>query len=202
MSKEKFTNQIESVMAAKGMPTLKAIALVFNLPPVRIYNVAKTPKEGEVYDAKVYNWDAIEKFVSRRLGQEGMPSTLEEVIDQALIKDEELKEADGRRAANRGLSSVKQIEVDGQMIAARKYINHEMYNEDGTETGNLIVLKKDERVYKPVYQTLSHTVLVPVSDAQGTVASQDVKVISNSMLNMKGLGPVMTAQEIEKRFNA
>lgn len=195
------TNGIEAIMAEKGMPTLKAIAAALGLPPARIYTVAKTPKEGEIYDAKVYNWDAIEKFISRRLGQGEVPATLEDFIYEALLKDEELKEADGRRAANRGISSVKQIEVDGKMIAARKYINHEMYNEDGTETGNLIVLKKDERVYKIVFQTLSHTVLVPVSDINGTVASQDVKVISNSMLNMKGLGPVMTAQEIEKRFN-
>lgn len=195
------TNSIEAIMAEKGMPTLKAIAAALGLPPARIYTVAKTPKEGEIYDAKVYNWDAIEKFISRRLGQGEVPATLEDFIYEALLKDEELKEADGRRAANRGISSVKQIEVDGKMIAARKYINHEMYNEDGTETGNLIVLKKDERVYKIVFQTLSHTVLVPVSDINGTVASQDVKVISNSMLNMKGLGPVMTAQEIEKRFS-
>lgn len=198
---ENSTNRIEAIMAEKGMPTLKAIAAALGLPPARIYTVAKTPKEGEIYDAKVYNWDAIEKFISRRLGHGEVPATLEDFIYEALLKDEELKEADGRRAANRGISSVKQIEVDGKMIAARKYINHEMYNEDGTETGNLIVLKKDERVYKIVFQTLSHTVLVPVSDINGTVASQDVKVISNCMLNMKGLGPVMAAQEIEKRFS-
>lgn len=200
MSNQNFTNQIEAIMAEKGTPTLKAIAAVFDLPPVRIYTVAKTPKEGEVYDAKVFNWDAIEKFVSRRLGQENTPATLEEFVDVALVKDAELKEADGRRAANRGISSVKQIEVDGKMIAARRYTNHEMYNEDGTETGNLVVLKKDENVYKIVYQTLSHTVLVPVADMAGTVASQDVKVISNTMLNMKGLGPVMTQQLISERL--
>lgn len=200
MSKQNFTNQIEAIMAEKGVPTLKAIAAVFDLPPVRIYTVAKTPKEGEVYDAKVFNWDAIEKFVSRRLGQENTPATLEEFVDAALVKDTELKEMDGRRAANRGISSVKQIEVDGKMIAARRYTNHEMYNSDGTETGNLVVLKKDENVYKIVYQTLSHTVLVPVADMSGTVASQDVKVISNTMLNMKGLGPVMTQQLISERL--
>ena len=50
---------ILEIMESKGTPTLKAIAAVFDLPNQRIYSVAKQPKEGEVYDAKVYNWDAI-----------------------------------------------------------------------------------------------------------------------------------------------
>ena len=58
---------ITEIMEAKGTPTLKAIAAVFDIPTQRIYSVAKQPKEGEVYDAKVYNWDAITRFIERRL---------------------------------------------------------------------------------------------------------------------------------------
>lgn len=192
---------IQALMAEKGEVTLKALAGVFNLAPVRIYSVAKQPKEGVVYDAKVYNWEAIERFITRRLGQEGMPATLEEVIDRALVIDAELKEADGRRAANRGTTGGKKIEVDGKMIPERKYVNHAMLDAEGNPTNNLVVLKKDPNVYKMVIQTRSHTVLVPVSDREGTVCSDFVKVISNSMLNMKGMGPVNTEQGIEKRFS-
>lgn len=197
-----FNSQLQSIMAEKGEVSLKALAGVFNLPPVRLYTVAKQPKEGVVYDARVYNWEAIERFINRRLGQEGLPATLEEVVEQALIIDAELKEADGRRAANRGTAGAgKKIEVDGKMIAERKFTNHEMVDAEGNLTNNLIVLKKDPAVYKIVYQTKSHTVLVPVSDREGTIANQDVKVISNGMLNIKGFGPVANESGIEKRFN-
>lgn len=197
-----YSTDIERIIAEKGEVTLKALATVFDLPPVRFYSVAKTPKEGEIFDPKVYNWEAIQKFVNRRLGQtEDGPTTLEEVIERAVVITQEQKEADGRRASNRGSAAGKKIEVDGKMIPERKFTNFAMLNEDGTPTGNLVVLRKDPAVYKMVYQTLSHTVLVPVSDREGTVASQKVKVISNSMLNMRGMGPANTEIGIEKRFN-
>lgn len=186
---------IQTIMSEKGEVTLKALAAVFNLPAQRIYTVAKQPKEGQVYDAKVYNWEAIEKFIVRRLGQEGFPSTLEEVVEQALVKDEEFKAADGRKS--RGGVVVEKIEVDGKMIPARKYTNFEMA-EDGI---TLLVLKKDPNVYKIVFQTRSHTVLVPVVDREGTVESDLVKVITNGMLNIKGCGPVNNEQGIEMRFS-
>lgn len=197
-----YDTQLQTIMAEKGEVSLKALAGVFNLPPVRLYTVAKQPKEGVVYDARVYNWEAIERFITRRLGQEGFPATLEEVVEQALIIDAELKEADGRRAANRGTAGAgKKIEVDGKMIAERKFTNHEMIDAEGNFTNNLVVLKKDPAVYKIVYQTKSHTVLVPVADREGTIANQDVKVISNGMLNIKGFGPVANEAGIEKRFS-
>ena len=53
---------ITEIMAEKGQPTLKAIAAVLEVPAQRLYTVAKQPKEGEVYDAKVYNWGAVERL--------------------------------------------------------------------------------------------------------------------------------------------
>ena len=61
MSKQEFTNNIEKIMDELGTPSLKAFAGVFDLNPVRFYSVAKQPKEGVVYDAKVFNWDGIER---------------------------------------------------------------------------------------------------------------------------------------------
>lgn len=198
-----YTNNIEQIMEQKGMPTLKAIAAVFDLNPVRLYSVAKQPKEGVVYDAKVYNWDAIERFINRRLDADQGLATLEDVIDAALIKDEELKASDGRRSSNRGEGSAwnAKIEVDGQMIAKRRFANFEQ------ENGCLVTLKKDAEVYAIVLQTASHTVLRPVICAEKNEAGEyffkgnDIKVISNGMLNFKGTGPSALEASIEERFS-
>ena len=193
-----FTNNIERIMAELGMPTLKAIAGVFDLTPVRMYSVAKQPKEGVVYDAKVYNWDAIERFITRRLDASKGIGTLEEVIQRALEIDEELKASDGRRSSNRGEGSAwnAKIEVDGKMVAKRRFANFEM------ENGQLITLKKDPEVYTIVLQTASHTVLRPVNSAAADdFKGNDVKVISNGMLNMKGTGPSALQASIEERFS-
>lgn len=183
---------IKEIMEVKGTPTLKAIAEVFGLPSQRIYSVAKQPKEGEVYDAKVYNWDAIERFITRRLNDE-LPD-LDAVIDAALAVDVELKERDGRRSGNRGTPTVQKITVDGKEIPVRKYKNFEM------DAGVYVCLRKDANVYKIVLQTLSHTCLRPVGQ-DGEFCSETVKVISNSMLNMKGAGPASVEDAIAKRFS-
>ena len=183
---------IKEIMEVKGTPTLKAIAEVFNVPSQRIYSVAKQPKEGEVYDAKVYNWDAIERFITRRLNDE-LPD-LDAVIDAALAVDVELKERDGRRSSNRGTPVVQKITVDGKEIPVRKYKNFEM------DEGAYVCLRKDANVYKIVLQTLSHTCLRPVGP-DGEFCSETVKVISNSMLNMKGAGPASVEDAIAKRFS-
>ncbi len=188
-----MANTIETIMEEKGTPTLKAIAQVFDLQAVRLYSVAKQPKEGEVYDAKVFNWDAIERFVTRRLDADKDLATIEDVIAKALEIDVQLKEQDGRRVSRTGATN-KKIEVDGKMIAVRKYANFDV------ASGLFICLKKDPNVYKIVYQTVSHTVLVPVADTEGAIASQDVKVISNIMLNFKGIGPAQLDEEIASRF--
>ena len=183
---------IKEIMEVKGTPTLKAIAEVFNVPSQRIYSVAKQPKEGEVYDAKVYNWDAIERFITRRLNDE-LPD-LDAVIDAALAVDVELKERDGRRSSNRGTPVVQKITVDGKEIPVRKYKNFEM------DAGVYVCLRKDANVYAIVMQTLTHTVLRPINQ-DGSFASETVKVISNGMLNMKGAGPASIEDAIAKRFS-
>lgn len=185
---------ILEIMEAKGTPTLKAIAAVFGIPTQRIYSVAKQPKDGEVYDAKVYNWDAIERFINRRLDADKGLATLEDAIDAALIKDEELKQSDGRRTANRSTGVKQKIEVDGQLVAVRKYTNFEM------SAGVPVCLRKDANVYAIVMQTLTHTVLRPINQ-DGSFASETVKVISNGMLNMKGAGPASIEDAIAKRFS-
>ena len=182
-------NSLEKVMGKKGTPTLKAIAAVFDLPAVRLYSVAKQPKEGEVYDAKVYNWDAIERFITRRFDADLGLDSLEAIIEKALEIDVELKDRDGRR----GGGGVEKFELDGKLIPKRKHAHFEI------DAAAQIVLKGDENVWVVVYQTASHSVMVPVTE-KGEAASQNVKVISNGMLNMKGFGPVLTVEAIKERF--
>lgn len=184
---------IQEVMEVKGTVTLKAIAEVLGVPSQRIYSVAKQPQEGVVYDAKVYNWGAIERFVTRRLDPEKGLATIEDVIDAALIVDAELKEKDGRRSANKG-SIVEKITVDGKEVPVRKYKNFDM------ETNVPVCLRKDPNVYKIVLQTLTHTVMRPIG-ADGEFCSETVKVISNSMLNMRGIGPSAIEDAMTKRWN-
>ena len=186
--------KITEIMETLGTPTLKAIAAVFDVPTQRIYSVAKQPKEGEVYDAKVFNWDAVERFITRRLDAEKGLATIEDVITAALAKDVEFKEQDGRRSVNRGEGRNEKITVDGKEVAVRKYKNFEI------DADTYVCLRKDACVYKIVMQTLTHTVLRPVN-ADGTFASETVKCISNSMLNMKGAGPASIEEAIQKRFN-
>lgn len=192
-----YTNNIEAIMAELGTPSLKAFAGVFDLNPVRFYSVAKQPKEGVVYDAKVFNWDAIERFINRRLDPDKGLATLADVVKAALVKDEELKANDGRRSARgEGSGYGEKIEVDGKMIAKRRFANFEM------ENGQLVTLKKDPEVYTIVLQTASHTVLRPVKSADiGDFKGNDVKVISNGMLNMKGTGPSALEASIKERFS-
>ena len=185
---------LQEVMKEKGTPTLKAIAMAHDLPPVRLYSVAKQPKEGEIYDAKVYNWDAIERFIARRF-EEGKFVNFEQVVEAALALDEELKLTDGRRT-RRGGPAVEKKEIDGKMVQMRKHASFEK------DAGMFIVLKGDPNVYKIVYQTITHTVLVPVDDKAGTVTSNAVVIKSNGMLNYKGVGPNELDAAIEANFKA
>ena len=197
-----YTNNIEPIMETMGQPSLKAIAAVFDLNPVRLYSVAKQPKEGVVYDAKVYNWDAIERFIGRRLDADQGLATLEDVIAAALVKDEELKAQDGRRSSNRGEGGTygAKIEVDGKMIAKRRFASFEIENEQ------LVTLKKDPEVYAMVLQTASHTVIRPVLCAEKIngeyqFKGNDVKVISNGMMNFKATSPSALKASIDERFS-
>lgn len=184
---------IEQLMGTVGTPTLKAIAAVFGLQAIRLYTVAKQPKAGEVFDPHVYNWDAIERFILRRLPVENGPQTLEEVLIAALAIDVELKNQDGRRSSS--LKSTKEmITVDGREIPKRKYPNFE------ADAGKPIVLKKDPMVYGIVYQTVSHTVLRPVT-RENEFCADEVKVISNLMLNMKGVAGDFLEGACEERWS-
>lgn len=202
--------KMPEIMAQHGTPTLKAIAMVFDLNPVRLYHVAKTPKEGEIYDAKKYNWDAIERFCIKRFDPDKGINTLEDIITKALSLDQELQLSDKRRTTEAaGSSKLEQINVDGRMMPVRKFPNFDInyVPENGAAfahpAGNhVIVLKRDSAVYGFIYQTRGFTVLRPVGQ-DGEFQNEVIKVISNSLLNLLGVGPTtLTAALIEEQYKA
>lgn len=108
------------------VPALKAIALTLGVPAQRIYSVAKQPQEGVVYDAKVYNWEAIEKFILRRIGHEGDAyANMEDFLQACKETEAGMAETDGRRRRT-GAGKIdlgdgkvipkrrKELEVDGE----------------------------------------------------------------------------------------
>lgn len=207
---ETNTNTLLELMNAytpDAYPSLKAFALVFNLAPDRLYGVAKTPKEGEVYNAKVYNWDAIERFITRRLDPEKGWDDLETVVQKAMEIDADLKENDGRRV--RGAlpdSKLPRINVEGKIMPVRKFKSFEENFEP--ETGShahpsgihTILLKGDPHVYAIVHQTAGYTCLRPIN-ISGEYSSDFLKVISNSALNGVGFGPSnLTFENIKKKY--
>ena len=139
------------VMAGKPQPSLRAIADIFEVPQQRIYSVAKQPIAGEVYDARVYNWSAISKFIEKRIGKEGDKfATMEEVYDAAIARDEELASTDKRRGSRGGSSKVMIDLGDGKQIPARR---------KEIKVGDNVKLKKYEDTFKVVYLTDTHVVL-------------------------------------------
>lgn len=139
------------VMAGKPQPSLKAIADIFEVPPQRIYSVAKQPVAGEVYDARVYNWGAISKFIEKRIGKEGDKfATMEEVYEAAIAHDEELASSDKRRQSRGGSSKVMIDCGDGKQIPARR---------KEVAVGDTVYLKKYADAFTAVYLTETHIVL-------------------------------------------
>lgn len=140
------------VMADRPQPTLRSIADIFGVPQQRIYSVAKQPIAGQVYDAKVYNWGAISKFIEKRIGKEGDAfQTMEEVYEAAIAHDEELGSQDKRRGS-RGTSAKAMIDLgDGKSMPARR---------KEVAIGDTVHLKRYEDVdFKVVYLTDTHVVL-------------------------------------------
>ena len=205
---------LPELMEEFGTPTLKAFAELFRLRPTRLYAVAKTPKDGEDFGARNYNWEAIERFLVRRLDPDSDLHTLEDVLHAALEIDKDIRKRDKRFTGTGFYSSSGNIEVDGKMIPIRRHPSFEMPT--GSEnpndkkypystahpSGPVMMLKKDNAVYRFVYQTKSCTILRSV-DVYGQFNTDNLRIISNSKLNMVGLTPDrITYAAMEKAYMA
>ena len=148
-----FDLTFEDFIVGKPQPTLKAIAEIFDVPQQRLYSIAKQPVAGQVYDARVYNWGAISRFISKRIGKEGDAfQTVEDVYNAAIARDEELASADKRRSPRKGAGSTKaMIDLgDGKSMPARR---------KDIAVGDTVYLKKYTDTFKVVYLTDTHVVL-------------------------------------------
>ena len=166
-------------------PTLKAMAAVFGLNPQRLYAVAKTPKEGEIYDARVYNWDAIEKFILRRLTDD---MTMKSFVEAAIVKNAELASQDGRRGP-RISDAERYVKYSDGLMPRRRY--------DISE-GSRILLKKDKKnVYVVVLVSDTHVVIAPEN------YPTEYKVFANWTFNSNVISPyrfdeVLAARQLEE----
>jgi hypothetical protein len=174
-----------TIMEAKGQPTLKAIAMVVGVVPHRMYSIAKQPMEGQVYDAKVFNWDAIEKFLSKRLNAEKGFGTMEDLVAEAHKIDEQLKTEDGRRTV-----VTKEVIVlsTGKTTPKRRY----------DFPVGAVVLYKDEPV------GVEHTVVF-TTDVNVVIqlnGTQELKLLSNGMANYYLGDPSKIEEDRAKRIEA
>lgn len=191
------TVELEKLMEKMGTPTLKALAHVHDLQPVRFYTVAKQPREGQVYDPRVYNWEAVQRFIERRFDAEDAKfSTLEEVLKAALEADEKLKLEDGRRGGKSGGAKIETFEVE--VKGEKKEIQKRKYPSLEKDANQPVVLKNEDHVYKIVFQTRTHTVLVPV-DEKNEPINDDIVIKSNLMLNLHAVPPASLEKEIQER---
>lgn len=83
---------MSEIMYEGARPSLKQLATVLDLGVERVKNVAKKPIDGQVYDPKAINWDAVDAFVTNRLERTGYDS-LEAVYAAALEVEETVRVA-------------------------------------------------------------------------------------------------------------
>lgn len=150
------------VMSEGAQPTLKAIAEVLGVPQQRLYSVAKQPVAGQIYDARVYNWDAISKFISKRIGKEGDEfATMEDVYHAALERDEELAASDKRRGSHGSTKVMIDLGEGKSMPGRRKNVS----------VGNIVKIKDCDESLEVVYVTDTHVVLKPFGNPTLTTLS-------------------------------
>jgi len=193
---------LQKVMEEHGTPMLKSIARVFGVKAQRIYTVAKTAEEGVYYNAKEYNWNAIEAFMLRRLDPDRGLYTLEDVIKKALVYDRSIRAVDRRTTRHAVKPRKGKTVVDGNTVPLRKYAHYNMETPDRASHPAgvpVIMVAGDNAVYTFVLQTDSHTVLRGIGE-DGKFNSQAFRVITNTMLNALGVSLSRAKQEMEKRY--
>lgn len=165
------SNTLLTALETLGMeqPTLKAIATVLEIAPVRLYAVGKQPKEGEVYSAKTYNWDAIDRFITRRLSEDKGYGTMEEFLKLVEEVDKELASQDGRKG-RRASTGANKISVGDKEMPARKY---------NVQVGDKVMLKKELHTVPYTVMLTSDTHIVLQLDG-----TPELRALSNWTTNL------------------
>lgn len=165
-----------------SQPSLRAIAEALKVPQQRLYSVAKQPIAGQVYDAKVYNWDAITRFVTKRIGADNPDGlvTLEDVINKALELDAQSTTHDKRRSsAGKGSGKAMMDVGDGRAVPERKF---------PIAIGQTVLLRNSHEVFKVVYLNEASVVLEPEG-------CKVLTCLSNWTLNQKMTNPANVTEE-------
>jgi hypothetical protein len=187
--KAPYVNGLLAEIERRGIerPELQAIALALGLHPTRLYAVAKQPKEGEIYDARVYNWDAIDRFLARRFSADKFPKGYDDLLDKVIEVAATLKAQDGRRSVKTSDDS-KFIKLGDKLVPIRK---------DSYELGQEVLIKDDKEklVYTVVMITETHLVVQPKG-------STELISFSNNTVNWRFVPPHRFAEELKKRQEA
>ena len=143
-------------------PTLKAIAIVLNVKPIQLYTISKTAIPNVIYDARIYNWDAIAKYIARRFDPDIGIKDFVDLIDKAIEEDINILSSDRRNKLR-----TNKINVNGRIVPARKF---------HVDLGYKVMLKDGKNNYTVVYLTDTHAVL-QVGE------SQELTMLSNWTFN-------------------
>lgn len=101
-------------------PSMRAIAEAVGGNQQRVYTIAKQPIAGQPYDPDVINWDAIERFVTKRLNPDEGIGTYDEVIAKAYDFDANKKAHDRRRGVSGGNAAEMITLPDGSTTPKRR----------------------------------------------------------------------------------
>jgi len=145
-------------------PTLKAYAQVMGINPVRVYTVAKQPREGEIYDARVFNYESVGFFFQRRLDVDMGYGNMRDLTLKAIEADKVSIKSDRRR------NKVRQDKVTlstGSKIPMRR---------EQFVMGEHVTLKGEEHTMEVVYITDSHVCFL-------VDGGPDLRVLSNWTIN-------------------
>lgn len=204
---------IRELIEIHGQPPIAGIATVFGVSRERVYKIAKTPIRGKVFEHKEFNWEAIERFILRRLDPDIGLDTLETII----IKANALRV---QRSVGTGFYANKNRDIiDGKDVPPLRDHIFKMpevlltslptFKACGIPLEHpcvhpvsgapIVMFKGDTKVYTFVYQTRSYTILREL-DKNGVFANNDLRKVSNLYMNMNGLDSgLATIAEVNRR---
>lgn len=126
-------------------PTLKSFAAVFGVKPVQLYTIAKTPIPDVIYDSRLINWGAVEKYCRRRFDTDAGIANFDDVVNKAIICEQDTKLTDRRVKKD-----VEVLLLNGKEVPVRKVL---------VSVGQIVELKNDVTVYHIVYLTDTNIIL-------------------------------------------
>lgn len=158
---------------------LACMARALNVANSRVYSSAKTPIAGVAYNPDVYNWDALERFVLRRLAPN-------ETMDEFVARVYGIQ---GEISTNRISNRNRRITVTDPDGTERVYPGRRFSYEP--QIGEILHFKDDTKEYKVCMVTPTHVVAAVEN-------SPELVLLSNWTFNAKVILPEKTEAAAEE----